>query len=109
MANAGVGAAPGSRTRRTSRRTNPTQLDDRAPVDHQRRVSCDLTLNGQVDPSTAMSGHVTLNGMTLTYGTDWTVLADGMTLELEGTACSTLQSSSNPTVTASFPCGSVIE
>ena len=70
-------------------------------------VSCDLSLNGTIDTNQASSGTVTLNGMTLTYGTDWT-LVNGNTLELQGAACDTLKSSSNPTVDASFPCGSVI-
>jgi hypothetical protein len=41
------------------------------------------------------------------YGQDWT-LVNGNTIELVGAACDTLKSSSNPSVDASFPCGSVI-
>ena len=70
-------------------------------------MSCDLAINGQVDPATAMSGTVTLNGQTLTYGTDW-VVVNGSTIELVGQACETLKNSSNPSVDASFSCGSVI-
>ena len=55
-----------------------------------------------------MNGTVTLNGMTLTYGTDWTVDPNGMVIHLLGNACNTLKASSNPNVDASFPCGSVI-
>ena len=44
----------------------------------------------------------------LTYGTDWTVAADGVTLQILGAACDTLKASATTTVAASFPCGSVI-
>ena len=70
-------------------------------------VSCDLAITGNIDPSQASSGTVTLNGMTLVYGQDWT-LVGGNTIELIGAACDTLKTSSNPVVDASFPCGSVI-
>jgi hypothetical protein len=72
-------------------------------------LSCDLTLSGTVDPASANQGTVTLNGATLTYGTDWTVDPNGMTIHLIGQACQTLQSSPNPTVDATFPCGAVIQ
>jgi hypothetical protein len=108
MANAGVGAPAGTNAPFFTA-DNAAQLDMALQTIINGVLSCDLTLSGQVDPSTAMNGHVTLNGTTLTYGTDWTVLADGKTLELTGNACTTLENSSSPTVTASFPCGSVIE
>lgn len=72
-------------------------------------LSCDLTLTGMVDPMQASQGTVTLNGMQLTYGTDWTLDPNGMTIHLIGQACATLQNSANPTVDASFPCGAVIQ
>jgi hypothetical protein len=73
-------------------------------------LSCDLKLTGgTVDPGSAQtSGVVTLNGMTLAYGTDWTVDNDGVTLHLLGAACTTLKTTTNPTVDAAFSCGSVI-
>jgi hypothetical protein len=71
-------------------------------------LSCDLTITGTVDPATASGGTVTLNGMNLTYGTDWTVDPNGMTIHLLGGACNTLKNSPNAVVDASFPCGSVI-
>lgn len=70
-------------------------------------VSCDLTINGTIDTNQAGSGTVTLNGQTLVYGQDWT-LVNGNTIELQGAACDNLKNSSNPSVDASFPCGSVI-
>jgi hypothetical protein len=70
-------------------------------------VSCDLMLNGNIDTTQASTGTVTLDGQTLTYGTDWT-LVNGNTLELIGAACDTLKNASNPSLDASWPCGSVI-
>ncbi|MDQ3339012.1 MAG: VWA domain-containing protein [Myxococcota bacterium] len=70
-------------------------------------ISCDLMINGNVDASQAAAGQVVLNGVQLTYGTDWT-LVGGNTIRLLGAACNTLKNSSNPVVTASFPCGTVI-
>ncbi|MBA3542634.1 MAG: VWA domain-containing protein [Deltaproteobacteria bacterium] len=71
-------------------------------------LSCDLMLSGQVDPQNASVGTVTLNGTTLTYGTDWTVAGNGTTLTILGQACEMLKSSAMPNVAATFPCGSVI-
>jgi len=70
-------------------------------------VSCELTINGTVDPEQAKGGSVKLNGMQLTYGTDWEVV-NGTTIKLVGQACDTLKGSPNPQVQASFPCGAVI-
>jgi len=70
-------------------------------------VSCDLMITGNIDPSQAAGGTVTLDGQTLTYGTDWT-LVGGNTIELQGSACDKLKTTANPSVDASFPCGSVI-
>ena len=71
-------------------------------------ISCDLTINTPVDQGSAMSGQVTLNGMLLTYGTDWTLDPDGVTIHILGGACDTLKSTANAVVDAAFPCGSVI-
>ncbi|MBA3398216.1 MAG: VWA domain-containing protein [Deltaproteobacteria bacterium] len=70
-------------------------------------LSCELMINGNVDEAQAMGGTVVLNGMTLTYGTEWT-LATPNTIKLLGAACEALKASTNPTVTASFPCGAVL-
>lgn len=72
-------------------------------------LSCDLTITGgTVDPTQACDGTVTLNGNTLTCGTDWTVDQDGVTIHLLGQACDELKASPNPMVEAVFPCGSII-
>jgi len=54
-----------------------------------------------------MNGQVTLNGMPLTYGTDWD-LSNPSTIRLLGGACDTLKSSDNPIVKATFSCGAVL-
>jgi hypothetical protein len=71
-------------------------------------ISCDLAISGRVDANNAFQGVVTMNGNTLTYGTDWTVDPSGTTLQLLGSACDTFKSASNPTVDASFPCAVVV-
>lgn len=70
-------------------------------------ISCDLKLTSSIDANSAMQGTVTINGMTLTYGTDWT-LVGGNVVHVVGAACNALKSSPNPMVQATFPCGSVI-
>ena len=69
--------------------------------------SCDLTLQGSVDPAAASAGTVQLNGVTLTHGTDWTVL-DAQTLQLVGAACETFLSTPTATLSADFPCDAVV-
>jgi hypothetical protein len=70
-------------------------------------ISCDLSLTKPIDPAQAMSGTVTVNGQTLTYGTDWT-LVNGNVIRVLGAACTSLKTATNPMVNASFPCGAVI-
>ena len=112
MANAGVGMPVGQPpVARAARRSTPRAIR-RALHGFNAIIggviSCDLTISGQVDPSTASQGTVTLNGVTLQYGTDWTVDPNGMVIHLMGAACNTLKTSSNPTVDASFPCGVIV-
>ena len=70
-------------------------------------ASCELSINGSVDPQHADSGTVTLDGAPLKHGVDWT-LADPSTLRLVGAACTTLKTSTNAHVEASFPCTAVV-
>jgi hypothetical protein len=55
-----------------------------------------------------MNGQVTLNGMMLMYGTDWTIDPNGMVIHLIGNACTMLKNTPGSVVDAAFPCGSVI-
>lgn len=108
MANAGVGLDPLTGTAPYYVATNPAQLTAAFNTIIGGVLSCDLKLNGHVDAGDAPNGTVTVNGTTLTYGTDWTIDADGLTLHLLGTACTMLKSVAASTVDATFPCGSVI-
>lgn len=107
MANAGQGVQPSQ--------PNATYYTANSPQDLQMAfqqiiggvVSCELMISGTVDVDQAQGGIVTLNGMNLTYGTDWD-LVSGNTIRLLGAACDQLKSSANPMVNATFPCGAVI-
>jgi hypothetical protein len=71
-------------------------------------VSCDLQLDGDISPDQAASGEVYLDGNLLAYGSDWTLVGSDI-IRLTGQACTDLQNSTNPMVTANFPCGAVID
>lgn len=107
MANAGQGVQQGQTNAKYYTASSPQDLQMAFQQIIGGVVSCELNINGTVDPNQASSGTVTLNGQTLTYGSDWTVV-NGTTIKLLGQACENLKSSSNPQVQASFPCGAVI-
>ena len=107
MANAGAGLDPVSGTATYYEATDPAALEAAFNQIIGGTLSCELDLDGNVDVSQASSGTVILNGVPLTYGTDWE-LVDMNTIRLLGASCQTLQSSASPTVTAEFPCGAVI-
>jgi len=107
MANAGQGVQAGQPNAKYYTANSPTELQQAFQSIIGGVVSCELQINGTVDPVQAQSGTVTLNGMQLMYGTDW-IVVNGTTIRLLGAACETLKNSSNPNVQASFPCGSVI-
>lgn len=107
MANAGQGVTTGQTNAKYYTANSPQELKDAFNAIIGGVVSCELNINGTVDPEAAKGGTVKLNGTTLTYGQDWEVV-NGTTIRLVGMACETLKSSSNPQVQASFPCGAVI-
>ena len=107
MANAGQGVAQGQPNAKFYTANSPTELEQAFQSIIGGVVSCELSINGTVDPAQAQGGSVTLNGMQLTYGTDW-IVVNGTTIRLLGAACDALKNSTNPVVQASFPCGSVI-
>jgi len=107
MANAGQGVQQGQTNAKYYTANSPQDLQAAFQAIIGGVVSCELNINGTVDPNQASSGTVTLNGQNLTYGTDWTVV-NGTTIKLLGAACDSLKSSTNPQVKASFPCGAVI-
>ncbi|HEX4419488.1 MAG TPA: VWA domain-containing protein [Kofleriaceae bacterium] len=108
VANAGQGVQAGQPNATSYTGTNPTELAAAFQTIIGGAVSCDLKLSGQVDSTAGQGGTVTLNGTNLTYGTDWTLDMDGVTIHLLGTACNTLKTTTNPTVDATFSCGAVI-
>lgn len=108
MANAGAGVQAGQPDAPYYLANNPTELTAAFSKIIGGVVSCELTIDSPVDEAQASSGTVVLNGMTLAYGTDWT-LTSPTTITLLGAACEALKDSTNPTVTATFPCGAVIK
>ena len=108
VANAGVGQDPVTGTAPYFPADNPAALAMAFDTIIGGVLSCELMLDGDITPSQAANGIVRLNGMLLMYGTDWELVGTNI-IRLLGAACQTLQGSTNPTVTAEFPCGAVIE
>jgi len=69
--------------------------------------SCVLPIDKTIDSTKASSGHVTLDGNPLVFGTDWKLDATGGSLQLLATACTTFQMNINAKVDATFPCDAV--
>lgn len=71
--------------------------------------SCDFTLNGQINPSLANRGTVTLDGtaVPLNATNGWTVDSTGKKLTLHGTPCNTIKTG-NHDLRAVFPCSAVV-
>jgi hypothetical protein len=110
MANAGVGNDPAQSGTQAPFfvADNPAELAQQLQQLVGSTLSCELALDGTVDAAAANSGHVVLNGTELTPGVDWE-LVNGTTIRLLGDACDTLLASSNPTLSATFPCGVVVD
>lgn len=106
VANAGVGMTSGNAPYYTA--NSPAALVAAFNTIIAGAISCDLTINQMVDPASAPGATVTLDGAPLTFGTDWTLDPDGMTIHIIGGACTTLKSRPSAIVDATFPCGSVI-
>ena len=70
-------------------------------------ISCELSIDGEVDLDQACEGTVKLDGEVLECGVDWEV-PDESTLLLLGDACSRLKDGASHTVEASWPCGAVV-
>ena len=108
LANAGQGVQAGQPDAKSYTATDPASLSAAFQDIIQGVLSCDLKLDGRVDPADAQTGIVTLNGTDLAFGTEWTLDKDGVTIHLLGRACDMLKMSQNPMVDAVFACGSVI-
>lgn len=107
MANAGLGIQDGQPNARVFRGTDPAGLADAFNQIIGGVLSCDLRLDGEVAEGSESQGEVLLNGTRLTFGTDWTLDNDHITLRLIGQACETLKNTENARIDASFPCGTV--
>ena len=107
VANAGAGVTAGQPDAKFYVANTPTELKTAFEDIIGGVTSCELSISGTIDEGQAMNGNVTLNGMALQYGTDWE-LVNGNIVRLLGQACTSLKSSSNPVVNASFPCGAVL-
>lgn len=70
-------------------------------------ISCELTIDGEVDLEQACEGTVTLDGEELECGVDWDV-PDETTLRLRGEACETLKDGGSHSVDARWPCGAIV-
>ncbi len=109
VANVGTGQNEITGTATYYTANNPTELASGIQSIINGALSCTLTINGTIDASQAQSGTLTINGVTLTYGTDWMLGPNGMTIQLLGTACTNLEMATNQVINASFPCGAVIQ
>jgi hypothetical protein len=108
-ANAGVGLPPTGSTNATVYQPTDTAGMTSAFTSIVGTVtSCDFMLDNQIDPQNAHNGTVTVDGTTMTYGTDWTVLPDGKTLEFLGNECNTIKSGNVHDIEAEFPCRIII-
>ncbi len=108
MANAGVGQDPLTGNATFYEANSPDALTAAFNTIIGNVVSCDIRLNNRVDQADAPSGVVSVNGVKLTYNTDWTLDADGFTIHVIGNACTMLKSAAAPTIDAAFPCGTII-
>jgi hypothetical protein len=67
-------------------------------------TSCDFKLSATPATGDMSTVDVTLDGMPLINGTDWTLDADGITLHVLGSACTSLRSANPPVLDATFAC-----
>ena len=110
LANAGAGLAIGGPTDAPYYEAgDPAELADafRGIIGGVR--SCTLTLDGEVAPGDWEAGDVRMDGTTVPYdATDGWTLTDGRTMELHGEACTRFLGAGAPTLTAEWPCGTII-
>jgi Mg-chelatase subunit ChlD len=67
-------------------------------------VGCYVSLDGSVDPSRACEGTVSLNGTSLSCGTDWELFGE-RSIRLLGASCDRFKTDASVMLTARFPCG----
>jgi hypothetical protein len=104
LANAGTGVQPGQPNAPYYPIAAGAQIINALKAITGSVQPCDLTLDAPIPAASGPTGTVTLNGTALTYSTDWTLDADGVTLHVLGAACTTLKTSVTPTLDAMFAC-----
>ena len=106
VANAGAGLDPATGNAPYFTANDPTQLANQLSQIITGTLSCDFDLTGTVSDTSQPGGTVTLGGMTLTFGTDWTFV-DNNTIRLLGAACDTFKGGAS-TLSATFECGVIV-
>ncbi len=103
LANLGNPAANGSAM--LYEPSSPAQLEANLSSLVGAAVSCEIELNGAVDPASACTGVVTLDGAVLGCNAPngW-ALVDQSHIRLQGTACDTLKNNTDADVEARFSC-----
>jgi hypothetical protein len=108
MANVGAGlAAKGSEKAPYFQALDATQLLSAFNQILGNVRTCEFTIDGSIENSYAGQGKVVLDGLPLAYSTEWT-LTDDSTLEVLGTACTTIMAGGDHTLTATFPCAAIV-
>lgn len=86
--------------------TDPAALTSRLRTIATEQISCELRLDGKVDPGKECDGEVLLGGMPLDCNAaDGWKLVDEAHIELTGSACAAFKQDPKASLTASFPCG----
>lgn len=72
-------------------------------------LSCDVRLDGRIDPTMACEGTVMLNGRTIPCDDPdgWHAISETV-IQLTGSACDELRAMAGSTLVASFPCGVIL-
>jgi hypothetical protein len=107
VANAGTGVAPGGADAPFWVANDYAGLTDALATIVGGVISCEIELEGEINPAFACSGLVTLGGDELECETDWRA-TDGTHIELLGEACERLQSGADEELVATFPCDVLI-
>jgi hypothetical protein len=107
MANAGLGLDPATGDAPFFVANDPAQLARALEQILGTVRSCDIELDATLEAGAAAQGTVSLDGQELEFGTDWEQV-DGTTIRLLGDACDLLLDT-GAAVTATFPCGTVVD
>jgi hypothetical protein len=106
LSNAGAGKSVGGSVNAPYRTAqNQSELDNAFAAALADVRACTFTMDRGVNPASASSGTVRLDGVELEYGSDWG-LVDANTLRLPGDACASIKASSG-NVEAEFACATL--